>query len=158
MNINLEQIDELRKRAKVGYEAAKEALEKCNGDMVEALIYLEKQNKIPKDHCSEFHSKASGILKKGNSTNIVVSKEDKIVLSIPVTVAVIITVVAPYVSIPSLGVAIVTGHKIKFEGKDVECSKVNNALDKFSDVVDSTKKKFTEDTDNTSGIWKKITF
>ena len=42
MSVNLELIDELRKRANVSYEDARDALEKCNGDMVEALIYLEK--------------------------------------------------------------------------------------------------------------------
>lgn len=45
MSISIEQIDLLRKRANVGYKEAKEALEKCNGDIVEALSYLEEQNK-----------------------------------------------------------------------------------------------------------------
>ena len=46
MSINLEQIDELRKRAKVSYEDAKNALEESAGNFVEALAYIEKQNKI----------------------------------------------------------------------------------------------------------------
>lgn len=41
--ITIEQIDELRKRLDVSYEEAKEALEACNGDMLEAIIYLEKK-------------------------------------------------------------------------------------------------------------------
>ena len=52
MAVKLELIDELRKRANVSYEDAKDALEKCNGDIVEALIYLEKQNKTKtEDNC-----------------------------------------------------------------------------------------------------------
>jgi len=43
--ITIEQIDELRKRLDVTYEEAKEALEACNGDMLEAIIYLEKTTK-----------------------------------------------------------------------------------------------------------------
>ena len=46
MNITLEQIDILRKRANVSYKEAKDALEKNNGNMVEALTYLEEQNRI----------------------------------------------------------------------------------------------------------------
>ena len=46
MSINLEQIDELRKRANVSYEDAKNALEQNEGDIIKSLIYLEKQNKI----------------------------------------------------------------------------------------------------------------
>ncbi|WP_369702635.1 UBA domain-containing protein [Clostridium moutaii] len=46
MTISIEQIDSLRKRANVNYKKAKEELEKCNGDLVEALLYLEEQNKI----------------------------------------------------------------------------------------------------------------
>lgn len=44
--INLEQVEELRKRANISYEEAKKALEEANGDILEAIIYLEKQNKI----------------------------------------------------------------------------------------------------------------
>lgn len=38
MSFNLNQIDELKKRANVSYEDAKDALEKCNGDLIEALM------------------------------------------------------------------------------------------------------------------------
>ena len=44
METTLEKIDEVRKRANVSYGEAKEALESCNGDVVEALIYLEKED------------------------------------------------------------------------------------------------------------------
>jgi NACalpha-BTF3-like transcription factor len=46
MAVSLELIEILRERANISYEEAKEALEKCNNDVVEALIYLEKQDKI----------------------------------------------------------------------------------------------------------------
>ena len=44
--IKLEQVEELRKRANISYEEAKKALEEANGDILEAIINLEKQNKI----------------------------------------------------------------------------------------------------------------
>lgn len=43
---NLEQIEKLRERANVSYSEAKDALEGANGDLLEALISLEKQGKV----------------------------------------------------------------------------------------------------------------
>lgn len=42
----LEQIEKLRERAQVTYDEAKEAYEQANGDLLDALIYLEKQGKV----------------------------------------------------------------------------------------------------------------
>ncbi|MGL5439684.1 MAG: DUF4342 domain-containing protein [Filifactoraceae bacterium] len=52
--INLEQVEKLKEYGKVSYEDAKIALEATNGDMLEAVIYLEKLGKIesPKNNGS----------------------------------------------------------------------------------------------------------
>lgn len=42
----LEKIEKLRERAQVSYDEAREAYDHCNGDLLEALIYLEKQGKV----------------------------------------------------------------------------------------------------------------
>ncbi len=42
----LEKIEKLRERAQVSYDEAKEAYEVSNGDLLDALIYLEKQGKV----------------------------------------------------------------------------------------------------------------
>lgn len=44
--ITMEQVESLRVYADVTYEEAKEALEACNGDLLEAVIYLEKLGKM----------------------------------------------------------------------------------------------------------------
>jgi hypothetical protein len=44
--VSLEQVEDLRKRANVSYEEAKKALEEADGDILEAIIILERQNKI----------------------------------------------------------------------------------------------------------------
>lgn len=41
-NITLEQVDIVRERCNVSYAKAKEALEISNGDVLEAIIYLEQ--------------------------------------------------------------------------------------------------------------------
>lgn len=42
----LEQVEKLREKANVSYDDAKAALDATNGDILEALIYLEKQGKV----------------------------------------------------------------------------------------------------------------
>ena len=45
MDITLEKVDKVRERTGVSYSKAKEALEVSNGDVLEAIIFLEKQSK-----------------------------------------------------------------------------------------------------------------
>ena len=45
----MEKVEKLREKANVTYEEAKEALEASNGDMLDAMIYLEKQGKVSKE-------------------------------------------------------------------------------------------------------------
>ena len=42
----LEKLDKLRERANVSYEEAKEALTISNGDLLDAIVYLEKSGKV----------------------------------------------------------------------------------------------------------------
>ena len=42
----LEQVEKLRAMANVSYDEAKTALDAANGDLLEAIIYLEKQGKV----------------------------------------------------------------------------------------------------------------
>lgn len=43
----LEQVERLREKANVSFEEAKEALDATGGDLLDAIIYLEKQGKVP---------------------------------------------------------------------------------------------------------------
>lgn len=45
MTVDLEKIDVIRERLGASYEEAKKALEGANGDLVEALVILERQQK-----------------------------------------------------------------------------------------------------------------
>jgi len=149
MTINLEQIDELRKRANVSYEDAKNALEQSVGNLIEALVYLEKQNKIkPEEYTSsecKFFKKIKKLIKKGNETKLVIRKNDIVVLNICVTLGIIVTIVAPPLVIASLIFALVTNHKIKIKKKNDEDSEVNKFFDKMSVVVNKVTTKITEE-------------
>lgn len=140
MSVNLDQIDELRKRANVSYETAKEALEKCNGDIVEALIYLEKQNKVKADKPSEsLFDKIIKLIKKGNVTKFIIQKHENIIIKLPVTLVVIITIIAPYVVIPCIILALILGYRLHFQNENGEEMKVNDDIDKVSKAVDNAK-------------------
>lgn len=93
MEITLEKVDLVRERTKASYSEAKEALEKTNGDVVEAIIYFEKNqrnfvNNIS-DAGNEFVDAIRDIIKKGNVTRIKIKKDDKIILDIPVNAGVV---------------------------------------------------------------------
>ncbi|MPM67630.1 hypothetical protein SDC9_114554 [bioreactor metagenome] len=133
----------------MSYEEAKAALEICNDDLVEALVYLERQKKINTNTCygeeTSFGTKVKELIKKGNNTKFMVKKKEDVVLSMPVTGATIITVIAPYVTVGGLLVAFFTGHRVKFQGKNGECTGVNSVFDKVANTVDNVKKDFTEE-------------
>ncbi len=149
MSINLQQIDELRKRANVSYEDAKDALEKSAGDLIEALVYLEKQNKIKPEetHCnkSKFFEKVKTIIKKGNETKLIIKKNDLVVLDICVTLAIIITIIAPPLVIAALVFALATNHKIRIKKKNAEDSEINKIFDKMPVAVNKVTTKITEE-------------
>lgn len=136
MTTKLEQIDQLRKRANVGYEEAKEALEKCNDDMVEALVYLEKQNKTKAEKCCgkehSFFSKVKKLIKKSWKTKFILKKNENIILAIPFLLVIIAAiVVTPLVAI-GLIAALLTNHKIRLEKANGEDMAINTTLDKMS--------------------------
>ncbi|MGK0466628.1 DUF4342 domain-containing protein [Clostridium sp.] len=149
MSINLEQIDELRKRANVSYEDAKNALEMSNGNLIEALVYLEKQDKIKEPETTscggQFFKKVKKLIKKGNETKLIVKKDDTVVLNICVTLAIIVAIAVTPLTIIALLVALATNHKIRIKKKDNECSDVNNIFDKMSVAVNKVTTKITEE-------------
>lgn len=48
-------------------------------------------------------------------------------------------VIAPYIAIPLMLIALFTGHKFSFQGKDVENTKANSAMDKMSQAAENIK-------------------
>ena len=152
---NLNQIDELRKRAKVSYSDAKEALDACNDDILEALVYLEK-NKTESSKTG-FFDKVSVLLKKGSNTRLMMYKQDKTIFSLSMNIVVLITVIAlPFFEFILLGalIALFTGHRFKMVSSSGDTIKVNQTLDKVSNAVDQIRenisKSNSQDTDERS--------
>lgn len=133
MSVSLEKIDMLMERANISYKEAKEALEKYDGDMVEALIYLEDAHKTgPKTsnvntgqkhyrhQRQQYHQRPQNdffddmkkFFDKMHKTSFVIGKKGKKVLDIPLTVAAIIILLTLPISLILLVLPYVFGYKI----------------------------------------------
>jgi len=140
MNISLEKIDLLKERANVGYKEAKEALEQCEGDLVEALIWLEENEKIKterqangrrqyykrsnKDRNPEndFGRRVEDSVKTVHKMRFKIFKDDDVLLSLPATVAIIVGVFTLPMSIFALIAAVIFRYHIaiiKPDGEEV---------------------------------------
>jgi translation elongation factor EF-Ts len=70
----LEKIDVLRERLGLSYQESKEALDAAQGDLIEALISMEKKSKAWEDKLTNqgeaLIAKIKSIIQKGNVTKI----------------------------------------------------------------------------------------
>lgn len=133
MSINLESVEMLRERTGATYEEAKEALEVCNEDVVEALIYLERNKKLrvtPDAKCKKGSSIISwikSVIKKGNRTKLDVTKNETSKIRIPLTILVLLIAFAPHLTVIAFVVALFTEHRfqiIKESGENVELQRI----------------------------------
>ena len=81
MEINLEAIDAVRERTGASYKEAREALEKTEGNVLDAVVLLEEKSTIKTDDVLE---KVKALVKEGNVNKIRVKRDDKVLLTIPV--------------------------------------------------------------------------
>lgn len=56
----LEKVEKLREKANVSYEDAKQALEACNYDMLDAMVYLERMGKIDQPRTASYSTTPEG--------------------------------------------------------------------------------------------------
>ena len=100
----LKKIDEVVKRTNCSYENAKLALEKNNGDVLEAIIYIEQNKKGSND--SEMKKKGEDILNEikkiidmGNVTKLTIKRKEEIILNIPITAGAVGVIIAPFLTL-----------------------------------------------------------
>lgn len=64
----MEHVEKLRERANVSYTEAKAALDACGDDLLEALLYLERQGKVnPPEHGGCYSSRSERKKKQGDT-------------------------------------------------------------------------------------------
>ena len=148
MSISLELIEKLKEKVNISYADAKEALEKCNGDLVEALIYVEKENKIkavPEEKKSSgFWDTVKRWVKRGNDTRLVISKNAETVLNLSLTIFIILAIIAtPFVFVALL-LLLFTGHKFRLKTAGCDETKINKTFDDISAAASKVTDKVTE--------------
>lgn len=148
MEITLEQIDQLRKRADVSYKEAKEALEKTEGDIVEALTYLEEMNRIKpeKEACSSsFWKKTKSIYQKGNAIRLIISKDNTTLLNSGLPLAILVTILTMPLAVFLLVLALITNCKIRFIKTNGEECSINSSIDNLAGKASEFAEKVTQE-------------
>ena len=165
----MEKVEALRNKAGVTYEEAKAALEANNWDVLDAMIALEKEGKVKQtssskaevltgDVVTENGQKSSSepkrrkfmnwikdILRKANRNAFEISKDGKIILTVPVLVFVIVLLFAFHIVIPLMIIGLFFSIKYHFSGPDVHSVDVdiNAAMDSASRTAENLKNEFT---------------
>ena len=120
----LNKLDLLRERLNISYETAKTALDNHDGDVVGALIALEREEKSLREQFyirgNELVDKVKDLLRKANVTRIRVKQDERIVLELPVTAGVVGAVVAPQLAILGAVAALLTRCTLEVERAPAE--------------------------------------
>ena len=144
MDITLEKVDAVVDRTGVSYKEAKDALEKSDGNVIEAIVYLEQQRKSwgssVSDKGEEVLDKLKEAIRKGNATKIIIKKDGEIIMNIPVTAGAIGTILS--LPMAALGISAAMLSKCTFEivREDGQIVNVNDVVEKKVDKVKDTFK------------------
>ena len=158
MEIKLEDVDKVIERTGVSYKEAKEALEISDGDILDAIIYVEeklKNNKLEKEEkgqtIEEFKLWLKELINKGNIARIKIKKDEQVLVDVPVNAGIAATVIG--VIIPPLlafGViaAVATKVTIEITKTDGSIEVVNKYVSKAADGVVNKASNMAEEIKN----------
>ena len=167
MEITLEKVDQVRERTGVSYAKAKETLELTKGDVLDAIILLEDEMKNENssndkmagnnttETIEEFKVWLKELINKGNISRIRVSKDEKVLVDVPVNAGIaagIISIIIPPILAFVVVAAVVTQVTIEITKSDgnVEVvnkyitKTVNDVKEKAADLTEKVKEKFED--------------
>ena len=160
---HLEMVEKLREKANVTYEEARDALEACDWDLLDALLLLESSGRLnemeeaaystreqkteEKPEAKTRKTRENGLIatllhglgtliKKGNAVSFQIKKNGETRLSLPLTVVVIALVFMFWWMLIAGVVAMIFGYRYAIEGLSID-GNVNKAMDKAGDFVDN---------------------
>ena len=154
MEITLEKIELVKDRTGVSYKEAKDALEKAEGSVVDAIIAIEETIDI--DSKSKLGEQGSAMverikeaIRKGNVSKITIKKDGEVLLNLPVNIGLVGTLLFPWAVIASTIAAFGTKCTIellKDDGEVVNLSEKANetfgtVMEKGSAVASDVKEK-----------------
>ena len=164
--ITIEAIDQVMDRVPgVTYAEVKEALIKCVGGVDDAIILLQnnstneeniKSKKTFEDvfgkDSEQIKEEITELIRKSNVIRIVIEKNGKIIMNIPITAGVVGVVFAPILTLIGLSASVLAKYRIKIENEDegtiVDLGEFSEEkLNIIKDMISSTAKDVKEAVD-----------
>lgn len=150
--ITLEMVDEVINRTGASYKEAKDALEFCDGDILDAVVYIETQREQGRDFKKDFTEKtnamidkAKELIKRGNVARCLVEKDGKVVIDIPVNAGGLAALVFTAPTLIAVTAALAVGCQLKIVKDNGEVININDIMnEQFTHVkekVDGFKDK-----------------
>ena len=174
-NVTLEKVDMVRERTGVSYEKAKKALEVCEGDVLEALIYIERTQGILDDDnkfsnadetnktqisIEELKVWFKQIIEKGNIARIKIKKDDIEIIDIPVNAGIaagVVAIIIPPILAAGVIAAIATKITIEITNEDGSVEIINKQVAKVASDVKNKANDFADMVKNKVNEMKKDT-
>lgn len=171
-----EMIEVLMKKANVTHEEAEKALQECDWDLLDAIVYLERKSNVKDSEAvtivevkeedqkksSDNNEKCGGVgevigrifkfigkaIKKGNNIFFEIRKDEEKPIKISVTISVLLLVFLFAPCMVLLIVGLFCGYKYSITSDKSKYTGVNNVFDKASKSADNIKKDFKEGYNN----------
>lgn len=162
MEITLELVDRLRKRADVSYEEAKAVLEETDGNLLDALILLEQRGKIRSDggQSAQYSTKSgeetsasfgetpppyTEAEKKGGiwshighcltDNRFEIWRRGVYTDSIPLIIFGLLVLLAFWITLPLMVIGLLFGFRYRFAGPDFDDNAVSQAVNHAADAM-----------------------
>lgn len=177
---NFEMVEKLRQKANVSYEEAKAALEAANWDLLDAIVLLEREGKVPEDDARFTTRQARNekneegregkktakavkggmrsvgaflrrVLNYGNNNFIVASRDGREIVSLPITAFVLLLFFPPFwLVVALLIVGLVCGVRFSIRGAHPSNEKVNQYIHKAEDAASRVSQAWQENAQDAS--------
>lgn len=167
-----EKVEKLSARANVSFEEAKEALENCDWDLLDAMVHLEQQGKVKApgrstystsyEEQEDFVSVKEQVSSQQKETGLLdalrnlvrgfiewcrgnyfcAKRNGEIKLKVPMLAFIILTLIFWQIELPVMAVLLFCGFRYSFFGKD-ELKGANRFMDKVGDLAEMVKDNLT---------------
>jgi len=161
---NFEKVEKLTERANVSYAEAKAALEATNWDLLDAMIYLERQGKTAgpakaafttsveaeevnkstesgsrfKERAATLGEKLKELAKKSDENHFIVERKGKEIINVPVWALILVLFFFWELALVLFIIGLFIGCRYSFRGPG-ELEAVNKVMESVEDTADSIK-------------------
>lgn len=145
---DLKKVDEIIKRTNCSYEEARESLLDNDGDLLAAIISVERKKSTEeklKARSEDVIDEIKKAIVDANASKLVVKKGDEILINIPISAGVIGAVLAPLFSVAGITAAMVGNYEFDVYTKDGKRINLNSKLEESLDKIDKSISKIKDE-------------